>query len=570
MKRNSILKLRQYVVCLVLVFSFVFVEAVPGKQKEDFQVKYLPGMTQIPSFNHYAGYLEVDEKRGDHLFFWLFESVSSPETDPLLVWLTGGPGCSSIDAMFEENGPFRITKSCEVTLDPYGWNYRANIVYVDQPVGTSFSYSKTSHYLSSQFEVNQQFYSFLQKFYDVFPEYKSRPLYLTGESYAGHFIPSMATYILEQNEKQKKEDKIKLAGLVIGNAWVDPKIHFEVVPDVVYGFSLMDEDDKNEAAALYSKAIKGGGCPVLNDFGKPPAIPQPAKYSEADMVIWEQEYTGITAPPGLEGNPCVEKLKEVLEDYNGKTIMSTLSCVDFVKIMGITGNCPEDIREVLPPILKVFAGDGKFDDLLFRLLFRYSIQRVISFTARHQEYINAMDMLEYGPVTLDGNPVNWPDDDKELKDYLSDDKVQKAIHAESFPYESVPTCNPLVSFNLLDDYYKSSLYLLPRLLNRMPVLLYSGQNDLICSPMGTGKFLAELARSPEKWPGQERYLEAKNIPWYVFEQRAGYYKNSGNLSFLIVLNASHMVPLSQPRFAQVMINNFIHNERFIEKKERKR
>lgn len=80
------------------------------------------------------------------LFYWLFESRNDPVTDPLILWLSGGPGCSSMLALFVENGPYRIVEhgggaavedsSRLLRLNPHSWNSNATVIYLDQPAGT--------------------------------------------------------------------------------------------------------------------------------------------------------------------------------------------------------------------------------------------------------------------------------------------------------------------------------------------------------------------------------------------------------------------------------------------------
>jgi cathepsin A (carboxypeptidase C) len=86
----------------------------------------------------YTGWLDIGPK---HLFFWYFESQNNPATDPLTLWLTGGPGDSSMIALFQENGPCRINAFGNGTdFNPYGWSRNSSLLFVDQPVGTGFSY----------------------------------------------------------------------------------------------------------------------------------------------------------------------------------------------------------------------------------------------------------------------------------------------------------------------------------------------------------------------------------------------------------------------------------------------
>ena len=87
-----------------------------------------------------TGLVTVDE-HDDDIFYWVFQSRQTPSTDPLVLWLTGGPGCASEVALFYENGPYQFTSATDSTIksNPNSWNTFANLLYVDQPIGTGFS-----------------------------------------------------------------------------------------------------------------------------------------------------------------------------------------------------------------------------------------------------------------------------------------------------------------------------------------------------------------------------------------------------------------------------------------------
>lgn len=170
--------------------------------------------------DHHPGFITVTEQ-GDDLFYWLFKSRDSKSTDPLVFWLTGGPGCSSVLAAFTENGPFTVNKDLNLTKNVYSWNEHANVVYVDQPIGTGFSKGSIADYATSEEVIASDFYTFLKGFLEKFPEYHSRPMFITGESYAGHYIPAIASYIYQQ-----KNPDVNLVGVAIGNGWVDPYLQY--------------------------------------------------------------------------------------------------------------------------------------------------------------------------------------------------------------------------------------------------------------------------------------------------------------------------------------------------------
>ena len=87
----------------------------------------------------YSGYLKTDVE-GNELFYVFIPSQRSPKDDPLLLWLNGGPGCSSLKGMLSENGPVLYDKeSQQFKLNDYSWNKNASILYIDSPAGVGFS-----------------------------------------------------------------------------------------------------------------------------------------------------------------------------------------------------------------------------------------------------------------------------------------------------------------------------------------------------------------------------------------------------------------------------------------------
>ena len=93
---------------------------------------------------NFSGYYAV-HKGEIHLFYWFFESRNDPSTDPLLIWLTGGPGCSSMLALMVENGPYHVEDDMSLTMNPYSWNSKANVIWIDQPSATGYRYAYDIH-----------------------------------------------------------------------------------------------------------------------------------------------------------------------------------------------------------------------------------------------------------------------------------------------------------------------------------------------------------------------------------------------------------------------------------------
>eukprot|EP00250_Pteridium_aquilinum_P019285 c24378_g1_i1 orf=629-2071(-) len=208
------------VVGVVICRELAGVEVVEGAPEADLIVKGLPG--QVPaqvSFKQYAGYVVTDAAAGRALFYYFVEAQSHPLSQPLTLWLNGGPGCSSVgNGAFEELGPFRPNGTGRgLVLNDHSWNKDSNILFLESPAGVGFSYSNTSSdLLTNDAKTAQDSLAFLLGWFEKFPEYKSSKFFLTGESYAGHYIPQLASLILEYNDRQGSQ-VFNLQGVAIGN-----------------------------------------------------------------------------------------------------------------------------------------------------------------------------------------------------------------------------------------------------------------------------------------------------------------------------------------------------------------
>ncbi|XP_052180835.1 serine carboxypeptidase-like 45 isoform X2 [Diospyros lotus] len=175
----------------------------------------LPGQPLV-GFNQFSGYVTVDGKNQKSLFYYFVEAEMDPASKPLVLWLNGGPGCSSLGVgAFSENGPFRPSGQVLVRNE-CSWNKEANMLYLETPIGVGFSYSTdTSSYVAVNDESTaRDNLVFLQRWFNKFPQYRHRDLFITGESYAGHYIPQLAKMMIEFNRKEKF---FNLKGVALGN-----------------------------------------------------------------------------------------------------------------------------------------------------------------------------------------------------------------------------------------------------------------------------------------------------------------------------------------------------------------
>jgi carboxypeptidase C (cathepsin A) len=176
----------------------------------------LPGWTGPFPSAQYSGYLDITSSK--HLHYWLVLSESNPATAPTVLWLNGGPGCSSLDGFIYEHGPFEVDPSnySHLLLRDYRWSSQANVLYIESPVGVGFSYSDNPavDYNCNDDQTANDNLAAMEVFFQKFPEYVGNPLYLTGESYAGIYIPTLAEAIIKAGSSYKGA---ALKGIAVGN-----------------------------------------------------------------------------------------------------------------------------------------------------------------------------------------------------------------------------------------------------------------------------------------------------------------------------------------------------------------
>lgn len=173
----------------------------------------------------YAGTLSIDSSPSDinKLFFWFFPSDNPKASNEITIWLNGGPGCSSLDGLFQEQGPFLWQPGTYAPQpNPFSFTNLTNMVYVDQPVGTGFSPAgpQAPQKITNEEVVAQEFAGFWKNFMTTF-DLTGRDVYITGESYAGQYIPYIADYFLNQS----KPEYYNVKGIQIN----DPSIGLDAV-----------------------------------------------------------------------------------------------------------------------------------------------------------------------------------------------------------------------------------------------------------------------------------------------------------------------------------------------------
>nr|XP_027091865.1 uncharacterized protein LOC113712581 [Coffea arabica] len=214
-------------------------------RKENDKIQRLPGQPDGVDFNQYSGYVTVDPNSGRALFYYFVESPRNSSSNPLVLWLNGGPGCSSLGAgALTELGPFRVEKGGKILYrNQYAWNADANIIFLESPAGVGFSYTNTTsdYDFTGDERTAVDTYTFLVNWLERFPEYKTRDFFIAGESYAGHYVPQLAQVILHANTNTN-HTKINLKGIAVGNGLIDYESYSRGWLDYYWTHALISDE----------------------------------------------------------------------------------------------------------------------------------------------------------------------------------------------------------------------------------------------------------------------------------------------------------------------------------------
>jgi len=396
----------------------------------------------------YSGYLTVGtEACHSNLFFWYFPAEHNAKDAPVLLWLQGGPGGSSLFGLFNENGPFQVKENLKVTKRQTSWTLTHHVIYIDQPVGTGFSFTKLDKCMAqNQDNVATDLYNALRQFFIMFPDIKNNEFYITGESYAGKYVPALAHKIHTLNPLAS--EKINLKGMAIGDGLCDP-INMIDYGDFLFNIGLLDELDRN-----YFNLVQHD----IKEYIKQ------EKYGDAFRIFDEL--------------------------LNGDT---TTTSSYYSNVTGFTW------------------------------------------------YFNYL--LKDGPKDLDY-----------YTHLVEKDYVRKAIHVGNLTYND----GAKVEQFLFNDVMKSVKPWVEEIIESgYKVMIYNGQLDVIVAWPLTEKFLTTL-----DWSAAHNLTGTMRTQWHVGDDLAGYVKEVGDFTQVLVRNAGHMVPYDQPKWSFDLINRWTSGKKF--------
>ncbi|XP_049397595.1 serine carboxypeptidase-like 7 [Solanum stenotomum] len=240
----------QYVYPLFIIYLFFLpLERTPPPHFDvsTSSVKYLPGFGFLP-FQLDTGYIGVGEGEEVQLFYYFVKSESDPETDPLILWITGGPGCSSLEGLTMEFGPLHFDDMeyngslPTLSLNTHSWTKVASIIFLDLPVKTGFSYATTEKAnQTDNLQTGEHAYQFLQKWLANHSKFLQNPIYIGGDSYSGTTVPIVVQTISNGNDAKTKP-MINLKGYILGNPLtINPdELNYRI--PFAHGMGLLSDD----------------------------------------------------------------------------------------------------------------------------------------------------------------------------------------------------------------------------------------------------------------------------------------------------------------------------------------
>ncbi|KAF3603667.1 hypothetical protein F2Q69_00038665 [Brassica cretica] len=314
-------------------------------------VRCLPGFEGPLPFQLETGYIGVGEGEEDQLFYYFIKSERNPEEDPLLVWLAGGPGCSSFSGLVYENGPLAFKVETyngsvpSLVSTTYSWTKVANIIYLDQPVGTGFSYSRNQ--LSdtpSDTEAAKRVNEFLRKWLVKHPEYFSNPLYVAGNSYSGIVIPAIVQEISNGNDICC-EPQINLKGYLLGNPLTDSVLDGNARIPFAHGKALISDE-------LYDSMKRSCGGNYFNVFPlNTECLKLVEEFKQCVFRIYEELILASNCDPK---SPDCYTYRYSLSEYwaNNESVRRALKVVKGTagkwKRCDYNMRCPHDIISSIP------------------------------------------------------------------------------------------------------------------------------------------------------------------------------------------------------------------------------
>ncbi|CAJ0932205.1 unnamed protein product, partial [Mesorhabditis belari] len=463
------------------------------------------------------------------MHYWFVESQNAPATDPFLVWFNGGPGCSSFAGAFEELGPFYVNRDGESLYENvYAWNKFANVLFLESPIGVGFSYNTqlandTSH--KDDLTADQNYAALGDFFTRVAPEYSNRSFFLTGESYAGHYIPQLSIRLLSGIINGTFPNK-NFLGIAIGNGeFSSQRQTNSIILWSFYHGRISLNDWK------YAKEKCKGADPTVTDIDK------------YDFFYYFT--TNNSMDYWSNGTPCGDLLQQYL------IVPDSMDPYNFYQDCWSAGSKQiksKSRRSRTPEKSKAKA----------RRVRRNALD---SNTALTLNYESTDSQWAY-PCWNDGSVTKWANR-RDVQAALNIDVAwqnQKTSGGDPYPWMD---CNDHAIYNLYWNDYADTTQFFDDIIKKAELagqpnfrmLIYNGDVDTVCNYLGGAWHLQNIAEKNGFNTNSSRQR------WYYADQTAGfvqrYTKGGLVIDVLTVKGSGHFVPNDRPGAALQMITNFV-------------
>jgi hypothetical protein len=481
-----------------------------GAPAED-KVDSLPQMEKFP-YGVYSGFVPVKDNQYHYVFL---ESEHEPTQDPLVVWFNGGPGCSSMLGYAQEIGPWVMNDDDkEFWKNDYAWNKFANLLFVDSPAGVGFSHcaSTESCIWNDENSAEDNFNVLYQLLKDKFPEYQSNDLYISGESYAGVYVPYVFRELHNYNMNATTDFKFNLKGWMIGNGVTNWK--YDGVPSFI------------------------------------------------EMGFWHDLYSVQLHDSLAECNLTYFDFNvESLSDHCMNLVMEWMNETDHIFIYDIYQ--PELIPSAKPShqrdhhkikhrLAKLASDKVPKSAKEFEHLRRLLQKKEEPLTTNRKDllgynYAPWMNVVKPAKVYSEEDPCPYT---SPLVKYFNADEVRSALHIPDY-VGMWDMCNNTYNYTSGEQASQWIWEEMKASGQDYRLLKYSGDTDGAVPTLGTQRWINEL-----NWPILEKYR-----PYYLENgELGGYVEVRDGLTFTTVHGAGHMVPQFKRAEAFYMIKTWLSGE----------
>ncbi|KAL4244407.1 Carboxypeptidase [Abortiporus biennis] len=526
----------------------------PGKPSTPFGPdwqQYFEVSQQLPNVTFgsnltrsWAGNIPVDRQGhpNNTLFFWAFEkqngsltAAAGESTEPWGIWLNGGPGSSSLLGLLFENGPIHIAPDYSAFANNFSFNQIADYVWIDQPVGTGFATSDADGFAQDEDQVGTDFWGFIANLVEVFPSLKTRPLHITGESYAGTYIPYITkTYFGLQNPP------VNLVKITIGDGTIGSGFVFEVLPTLTvietypqligYDTTVFEYFKEQSHLCGYDLNLtypQSSKFPTLNP-------PVPVSNFAADEGRILSQHRGLTSKTSLlratrERWESSGFTKRNLDEHKRNS----------AEWVGTKRDLTGRANGTIDPWYQCLIWDEMVD---------YALNFSLPWSIGND--FNGFDVYNVPDALLPEAPMD-------ASVFLNNNVTRAAIHAptsknwqESINYPfggpggSDPSPEPMV---FLDELATNASQ------KNVGVVIYSGNDDSLVAHTGS-----EVVIQNTTFGGIQGFTRKPSTPWFDDNgQFAGIVHQERNWTFVLFQGAGHLVPQQQPQRAMIFLREFV-------------